>query len=137
MQRLKRDFWIAFSYHSRRKWLLYDTKIRGFSFKFDADNKQSAVLLEIEMKDTGKRHAYFEKLESLKTILLEDYLPEAIFQKDRQLENGKMVSRIYVEKPGLGIANRANWNAIFDFFALSMDAFERFYYEFEDVIKDV
>jgi hypothetical protein len=136
MQQLKRDFWIAFSYHSRRKWLLYDTRIKDFSFKFSADNKKAAAMLDIEMKDDGKRHAYFEKLESLRGLLLEDYLADAQFERDLVLENGKTISRIWVEK-SLGMANRANWNAIFDFFAQIMDAFERFYSEFGDFIKDV
>jgi len=136
MQQIKRDFWIAFSYHSRRKWLLYDTRIKDFSFKFAADNRKVAVMLDVEMKEAEKRHAYFEKIESLRALLLEEYLSDAQFEANVALENGKTISRIWVEKP-LGMANRANWNAIFDFFAEKMDAFERFFFEFEDFIKDV
>ena len=32
-QQLKKDFWIAFGKSFPRKWLLYDTKIKDFSFK--------------------------------------------------------------------------------------------------------
>ena len=38
-QQLKKEFWIAFGKSFPRKWILYDTKIKDFSFKFNADNK--------------------------------------------------------------------------------------------------
>jgi hypothetical protein len=135
MQQLKRNFWIAFSEAYPRKWLLYDTGIKDFSFKFLSDNRKSAVMLDIEIKDDQKRHACFEKLESLKTILAEDYLPGLVFERDLTLENGKTISRVYTEKAGLGMTSPADWPQIFDFFATKMAAFERFFYEFEDYIR--
>jgi hypothetical protein len=137
MQHLKREFWIAFAEKHPRKWLLYDTKIKDFSFKFFAGNKKAQVMIDIEMKDGDKRVAYFEKLESLKAILEEDYLSDVIFEKEFTLESGKNISRVWVEKSGVGLSNRNSWNEIFDFFAETMDAFERFFYEFEDYIKAV
>ena len=73
-QRLKREFWIAFAEKYPRKWLLYDTKIKDFSFKFFVDNKKAQVLIDIEHRSNEKRIAYFEKLVSLKNILKEDYI---------------------------------------------------------------
>ena len=70
-QRLKREFWIAFAEKYPRKWLLYDTKIKDFAFKFYVDNKKAQVLIDIEPRNDQKRIAYFEKLEALKTILCE------------------------------------------------------------------
>ncbi len=137
MQQLKKDFWIAFAEEYPRKWLLYDTKIKDFSFKFFSDNKKAQVLIDIEMKDDEKRIAYFEKLESLKSILEDDYLPDVVFEKDLTLETGKVISRIWVEKTGIGITNKNAWPQIFDFFAEKMEAVERFYYEFEDYVKDI
>jgi hypothetical protein len=137
MQQLKREFWIAFAEKYPRKWLLYDTKIKDFSFKFFADNKKAQVMIDIETKDADKRMAYFEKLESLKTILGEDYIPDLVFEKELTLETGKVISRIWVEKSGIGMTNRNSWEEIFGFFAEKMDAFERFFYEFDDYIKAI
>ena len=67
-QKLKREFWIAFAEKYPRKWVLYDTKIKDFSFKFFVDNKKVQVLIDIEHKSEEKRIAYFEKLEALKAI---------------------------------------------------------------------
>lgn len=135
-QKLKKEFWTAFAEAYPRKWLLYDTKIKDFSFKFHVDNKKAMVLLDIEPKDEEKRRIYFEKMESLKTILLEEFLPEAIFEKNHYLETGKAISRVWVELNGISLYNMASWAAIFRFFSIHMDAFERFFYEYEDYLKD-
>ncbi|MFK7001552.1 DUF4268 domain-containing protein [Flavobacterium oreochromis] len=134
---IKKEFWTKFAEAYPRKWLLYNTKIKDVSFKFFIDNKKAQVLLEIEPRDEEKRKIYFEKVESLKAILLEDYLPEAIFERNYYLENGKVVSRIWVELLGISINNKSTWDDVFDFFYEQMDAFERFFYENEDYIKDL
>ena len=59
--RIKKDFWIAFAEAYPRKWLLYDTKIKDVTFKFNVDNKKAYVMLDIEPKDENKRKIYFEK----------------------------------------------------------------------------
>jgi hypothetical protein len=134
---IKKDFWIAFAAEYPRKWLLYNTKIKDVTFKFYVDNKKAQVLLDIEPKDENKRKVYYEKVESLKKMLLEDYLEDAIFERNFYLENGKIISRVWVEKSGISINNKNYWNAVFEFFNEKMDAFERFFYENEDYIKDL
>ena len=134
---IKKDFWIAFAEEYPRKWLLYNTKIKDVTFKFYVDNKKAQVLLDIEPKDEEKRKIYYEKVESLKTILLEDYLDDVIFERNFYLETGKVISRVWVEKTGISINNKNTWPEVFDFFAQKMDAFERFFYENEDYIKDL
>ena len=117
--------------------MLYNTKIKDVTFKFYVDNKKAQVLLDIEPKDEEKRKIYYEKVESLKTILLEDYLDDVIFERNFYLETGKVISRVWVEKTGISINNKNTWPEVFDFFAEKMDAFERFFYENEDYIKDL
>jgi hypothetical protein len=136
-QIIKKEFWTAFAEAYPRKWLLYDTKIKDVTFKFYVDNKKAQVLLDIEPKENEKRKIYFEKIESLKNILLEEFLPDAVIEKDFYLETGKAISRVWVEKTGVSLYNKATWNDIFDFFNEMMDAFERFFYEYEDYIRDL
>ena len=136
-QRLKREFWIAFAEKYPRKWLLYDTKIKDFSFKFYVDNKKAQVLIDIEPRNNIKRIAYFEKLEALKNILEEEFVQDLVFEKDFTLESGKVISRIWVEKLGVGVSNRNYWDAIFDFYNEKMSALELFYLEYDEFIKDI
>ena len=95
------------------------------------------MLLDIEPKEEEKRKIYFEKVQSLQTILLEEYLPEAILERDFYLDSGKVISRIWVEKTGVSLNNKAHWEAIFDFFNETMTSFEYFFYEYQDYIKDL
>lgn len=134
---IKKEFWTDFASAYPKKWLLYDTKIKDVSFKFYIDNKKAQVLLDIETKEEEKRKIYFEKIESLKTILHEDYLPEAILERNFYLENGKIISRIWIEKSGVNLNNKNDWKTIFDFFSETMIQFELFYFEHEDYIKDL
>ena len=136
-QRLKREFWIAFSERYPRKWLLYDTKIKDFSFKFYVDNKKAQVLIDIEHRSDEKRIAYFEKLEALKNILEEEFIKDLVFEKNFVLENGKTISRIWVEKLHVSVSNRNCWDEIFDFYNAKMNALELFYLEYDEFIKDI
>ena len=136
-QRLKREFWIAFAEKYPRKWMLYDTKIKDFSFKFYVDNKKAQVLIDIEHRSYEKRIAYFEKIEALKNILEEEFIKDLVFEKEHTLESGKTISRIWIEKLGVGVSNRKYWDEIFDFYNEKMNALEMFYLEYDEFIKDI
>ena len=136
-QRLKREFWVAFAEKYPRKWVLYDTKIKDFSFKFYVDNKKAQVLIDIEPRSTEKRIAYFEKLEALKSILEDEFVKDLVYERDYTLESSKTISRIWVELTGVGVSNRNNWDAIFSFYFEKMNALELFFQEYDDFIKDI
>ena len=135
---IKKDFWTGFAEAYPRKWLLHNTKIKDVTFKFFVDNKTAQVALEIESKEEEKRTIYFEKVESLKTILLEEFLPDAVFERNFYLPNGKLISRIWVDiDKSVSVNNKNTWQEIYAFFAEKMTNFELFFYEYEDYIKDL
>ena len=136
-QKLKREFWVTFAEKYPRKWVLYDTKIKDFSFKFYVDNKKAQVLIDIEHRSDEKRMAYFEKIEALKNILEEEFIKDLVYEQNYVLENGKSISRIWVERLGVGFSNRNYWDEIFDFYFEKMDTLERFYLEYDEFIKDI
>jgi hypothetical protein len=135
--KIKKEFWVQFAEAYPKKWLLYDTKIKDVTFKFYVDNKKAQVLLDIEPKEEEKRKIYFEKIESLKNILLEEYLPDATLERNHYLENGKIISRIWIEKLNVSLNNKKTWKEIFDFFSETMTQLEIFFFEYEDYIKDL
>jgi hypothetical protein len=136
-QLIKKEFWSTFGNEYPRKWLLYNTKIKDVTFKFNVDNKKAYVMLDIEPKDENKRKIYFEKVESLKDILIEEFLSDVIFDREHYLESGKIISRVWVELSDVSLNRKSDWETIFNFFYAKMDAFERFFYEYEDYIKDL
>jgi hypothetical protein len=136
-QKLKREFWVTFSEKFSRKWVLYDTKIKDFSFKFYVENTKAQVQIDIEHRNEIKRIQYFEKLESLKNILEEEFISDLVFEKNFSLENGKTISRIWVEKLNVSVSNQKYWDEIFVFFNVKMSALELFYLEYDEFIKDI
>ena len=136
-QQLKQEFWVAFAEKYPRKWLLYDTKIKDFSFKFYVDNRKAQVLIDIENRNLDVRKIYFEKIVSLKNILEEDHVSNLIYEQNYTLESGKTISRIWVELNNVSVSNRQYWNTIFDFFEQKMDKLESFFVEYQDYIKDL
>lgn len=136
-QKLKREFWVTFADKYPRKWMLYDTKIKDFSFKFYVDNKKALVLIDIEHRSDEKRIAYFEKIEALKNILEEEFIKDLVFEKEFILENGKTISRIWIEKLEVSVSNRKFWDEIFDFYNEKMNSLELFYKEYDEFIKDI
>jgi hypothetical protein len=134
-KKLRQEFWISFGKSFPRKWILYNTKIKDFSFKFYFDTKKAIVALDIETDNFAERIKYYEKIQSLKTILKEEYLPDVVFEDCYLLENGKELSRIFVQLDGVSIHNKNTWQQTMEFFNKNMNSFEAFYLEYIDFIK--
>ncbi|MDO4880150.1 MAG: DUF4268 domain-containing protein [Capnocytophaga sp.] len=132
---LRQEFWTAFGKSFPNKWILYNTKIKDFSFKFYFDTKKAMVMLDIE-GSLDNREKYYNKILSLQNILTEEYLPNVKFKFDFLLENNKEISRIYVEKENVCIHNKNTWQSTMEFFEENMKIFENFWLEYEDFIKE-
>ncbi len=136
--KIRQEFWTSFGKSFPKKWLLYNTKIKGFSFKFVADRKKAMVCLDIENSDAVVNQLLYEQIFSLKKILIDEYLPKAIFDEHYELENGKVIYRVYVNhQQKFSIHNKETWRDCYEFFVSTMSLFESFFYEYEDYIKQV
>ena len=135
--KLRKEFWTSFGKSFPRKWLLYNTKVKGLAFKFVADRKRAMVCLDLENSDELTNMLYYDQLLSLKT-LLEAALPEVIFNDCYKLDNGKIIRRIYVPfERKFSIHNKNTWRDCFEFFVATMPKFELFFHEYEAIIKNI
>ena len=132
---LRKEFWTSFGKSFPRKWLLYNTKIKGFSFKFVADRKKALVCLDIEHPEDIASELLYDQMLSLK-VLLETEIPEVIFDETYELESGKIIRRIYVPlEAKFSIHNKNSWRDCYEFFVETMPKFELFFYEYEEFIN--
>ena len=132
---LRKLFWTSFGKSFPRKWLLYNTKIKGFAFKFVADRKKAMVCLDIDHPEAIANELLFDQMISLK-VLLETELPEVIFDNAYELESGKIIHRIYVPfDQKFSIYNKDTWRDCYEFYMETMPKFELFFYEYEDFIN--
>ncbi len=133
-KRLRQDFWIAFGKSYPRKWVLYNTKIKGLAFKFHFELTGAMVSLDVDHNELERRMALWEKLVSLRSLLIEGYLPEAHFNDSYQLDNQKEISRIYLLKEGVSIHNRNTWQESMIFLDQAMQRFEAFFEDYKEVL---
>ncbi len=133
---LRKEFWTCFGKSFPRKWILYNTKIKGLSFKFVANRKNAMICLDIENPDKIANKILFEKILSLQTILKEEYLSEVIFDDSYRLENEKIIHRIYINyKDKFSIYNKNTWSSCYNFYVEVMPKFELFFLEYKDIIN--
>ncbi|WP_423818834.1 DUF4268 domain-containing protein [Salinimicrobium sp. TIG7-5_MAKvit] len=134
-KKIRQEFWTSFGKNHPRKWLLYNTRIKDLSLKFTFTRDTAEVSIDLDANDEIMRLYYFEKLESLKGILKDEFLPEAVFDKSYQLDDGKIISRIYVTLPGVDIHNKKDWPKVQLWLYKNMDSLERFFLEYRDFIE--
>ncbi|MFT6935315.1 MAG: hypothetical protein ACJAUQ_001710 [Maribacter sp.] len=133
-RKLREEFWIAFGKSYPRKWLLYKTGVKEINLKFHFDLKKAIVSMDID-GDLQERIDSWEKVVSLKSILINDYLPHACFEDEYFLENQKEISRVYVEIQEVSIHNKSTWQEAMVFFYETMSQLEDFFTEYEDILK--
>ncbi len=90
--------------------------------------------MDIETSDMEQRVQLWEKLISLKSILVDEYLSEAQFNDSFLLDNHKEISRVYVQKEDVSIHNKNTWRETMEFLNHNMNLFEDFFREYQDVI---
>ncbi|MFC6859768.1 DUF4268 domain-containing protein [Zunongwangia atlantica] len=134
-KKIRQEFWTSFGQEYSRKWILYNTKVKEIQLKFTFAQKRAIVSLDIESDDIIIQAYYFEKLESLKTILKSEYLANIVFDAAYELPEGKTISRIYIElQDKVSINNKSDWPKVKHFFAENMHQMEMFWLEFKDFI---
>ena len=132
-RKLREEFWISFGKSYPRKWIMYKTRIKGLSFKFHFDTKKAMVSIDVE-GELEQRIQLWEKLESLKSILINEFLPNAIFEDYFILDNQKEISRIYSTLNGVSIHNKNTWQKTMVFLNGHMEKIEEFFLNYKEVL---
>ncbi len=132
-RKLREEFWISFGKSYPRKWIMYKTRIKGLSFKFHFDTKKAMVSIDVE-GELEQRIQLWEKLESLKSILINEFLPNAIFEDYFILDNQKEISRIYSTLNGVSIHNKNTWQKTMVFLNGHMEKIEEFFLNYKEIL---
>ena len=132
---LRQEFWTSFGKSFPRNWILYNTKVKGLSFKFHFDTKTAYVALCIDMEPI-KQQLYWDRILSHKSILETDYLPQVKFEDCFQVSEDKVLSAVYVSiTSSVSIHNKSTWKTTMEFLNAAMIEFETFYALYENTIK--
>ncbi|TKG88141.1 DUF4268 domain-containing protein [Puteibacter caeruleilacunae] len=143
-KKLVRDFWNQFDeyssqipelMHKKKKWMLYNTKIAGVTFKFDVQRKYTAVILELSQRNEKRRLEMYEKLESYKAIIEEGFEDGLIWDFAFVRESGQEVCRVFTELEGPDFHRKSDWEAIFEFMATNMMRLENSFLDIRDILQ--
>jgi hypothetical protein len=141
---LREEFWDTFKAMSAGKrsrkrlpgnWMLTQTGIKALNLKFHVDREVALVGIDLETRNMDKRIDLYEKLETLKNRLEEAMGSPMNWELEYIRENGKSVSRIYLQQEGVDIYNRQTWPPAHQFMYDNMMKLESFYKEYRDYLK--
>lgn len=141
---LKRNFWTGFDAFCaelprfkirKRKWILYNTKIKGVELKFDAARDGAYVIFELNHPKTSKRLEMFELMKKYK-VVVDQFFADAVWQEQFEKPCGTMVSRIYRHLGGLDIHRQEQWPEFYPFLSREMCHCERMFKEMRELLQD-
>jgi len=143
-KKLREEFWDQFKELSARRrarkklpgnWMLTQTGIKALNLRFHVDREVAQVGIDLETRNMDKRIELYEKLESLKKLLEEAMEAPMNWELEYIRENGKSVSRIYLQKENVDIYHKETWSVAHQFMYENMMKLELFYQEYSDYIK--
>jgi len=141
---LKRNFWTGFDAFCaelprfkirKRKWILYNTKIKGVELKFDAARDGAYVIFELNHPKTSKRLEMFELMKKYK-VVVDQFFADAEWQEQFEKPCGTLVSRIYRHLGGLDIHRQEQWPEFYPFLSREMCHCERMFKEMRELLQD-
>jgi vacuolar-type H+-ATPase catalytic subunit A/Vma1 len=143
-KQLREEFWNQFKTLSirRRKakglpgdWLLTNTGVKALNLRFHVDREVAQVGIDLETRNMDKRIELFEKMEAVKKVLETAMNSALVWELEYIRENGKSVSRIYIQKKGVDIYDQKTWPLAHQFMYDNMIKLEAFYREYRDYFK--
>lgn len=141
---IRQEFWDRFTSISVRKrisaglpgkWMLNHTGIRALNLRFHVDRHVAQVGIDLETRNMDKRLELYEKLEAVRQRLEEAMGESLTWELEYIRENGKSVSRIYLEIEGVDIYDRQTWTEAHRFMLEKMIKLEQFYREYQDYLR--
>ena len=144
VKQLKRDFWNGFDVfcenlprfkYRHKKWILYNTKMKGVELKFDAARDGAYVILEFNHRSESKRLKMMATLEKYK-VVFDQYFADATWELTHEKPCGTLVSRIYKHQPDLDIHKREQWLDFYKFLSTEMSHLERAFQETKVLLQD-
>lgn len=146
IKQMRLDFWEGFRKYSapkRRKagknraWMLEKTGVKAVKMKFELTKNEAFAGIAVYHRDKYKEGLFYEKFESLRGILRDEFGDALIWNPDYASEEGRVYAFICVKKENVGIYRPETWNEIYAFFFENMMKFEAVFEEYKDFIKEI
>jgi hypothetical protein len=144
--RIRQEFWTTFGKYMspvlsaegvKVNWVNYHTSLKDVYFRMDAGQKSAAIYIAMEQADAHIQELYFEQFLELKQYLHDILQEEWDWQLHARVADGKIISRIYKELPGVSVFNKDHWPDLISFFKPRLIALDSFWenakYHFQEL----
>ncbi|MBT1701329.1 DUF4268 domain-containing protein [Fulvivirgaceae bacterium PWU4] len=134
--RIRQEFWTTFGRYMspipsaegmKTNWVNYHTRLKDVYFRMDAGQRSAAISISMEHTDPDIQELYFRQFVEFKSLLHAVLEEEWHWQLKVPLADGKIVSRIYKELPGVSVMNKDQWPELISFFKPRIIALDSFW----------
>jgi len=134
--RIRHEFWTTFGRYMspvlsaeglKTNWVNYHTRIKDVYFRMDAGKRSAIISISLEHSDHDIQQLYFEQFLEMKDMLHAVVAEEWQWQLHVPLADGKIISRICKELPGVSVFNREHWPDLISFFKPRIIALDSFW----------
>lgn len=141
-KQLRIDFWNGFEqlmskqrgYHGNKvDWIGFNTKIRHLYFRMEANRAGAKLCIDIQFPDDGIRELFYEQFTEFGNVLNDLFDNELIWAPEYDHSNGKIISRIYLERTDVSLLKRNTWDDMHVFLKKNFVKLEQFWVEFNEV----
>jgi Domain of unknown function (DUF4268) len=133
--RLRQEFWTTFGRYmnpvpssegKKANWINYHTGISDVFFRMDADAHEASIAIMLEHSEIVMQELYFEKFLQLKKVMQTELEEEWNWSK-HELQNNRMISRIYKTLPDVSVYNKTHWPDLISFLKPRIIKLDRFW----------
>ena len=138
---LSREFWIVFARRceivpelrlKKKKWVLYDTGLRGIDLKFEINRKEALVMIEVNSQEENRRQEIYETIQKYRLMLENGFTLPLTWDRCFVRESGQVVCRIYISLSNVDFHQQMQWPLIYNFFIDNMLILENNLMEIKD-----
>ncbi len=141
---VRQKFWTGFGRYmqpvpaasgEKINWINYKTGIKGISFKFNADNNQAGIAVEMSLPDKSLQHRYFKIFLNFKKPFEQTAGGDWDMKETFITENGHDISRVSTELNGINIFRETDWPGIISFLKQNIIALDVFWNEYRHAFE--
>lgn len=102
----------------------------------EADENGCRLCVDLQFPDDGVREVFYEQFEEFANIL-NDTFKDLQWHKEWEHWNGKLISRLMVEKTECNLNRQSDWDKMHLFLKLNFKKLDEFWSDFGEVFQNL
>ena len=141
-KKIKDEFWTTFGKYmalhpsasgEKVNWINYKTGVKLVQFRLEVNEKKAGIYIELLTPELSAQKKLFDQLTRDINLLIG--YTDSNWQSELQLitPEGKIISRIFQERPDVNVFFKSDWPAIISFLKFELVGLDKFWIERKDL----